>query len=234
MAGTRNMTRVLMIPNPHTLGNAVSGIHTVVRAYKRIMPEYGIEFVHPHAGADVLLAHAGMSGKKQCDIAMLHGLYFTNDYNASTNEWKANLYVITATRGASVITVPSEWVAETLRRDFRVDPIVVPHGVFWEEWQHEEKQMENSVLWAKNRTYDVCDPTPISAIAQRMPDFVFYTTFATPGAPKNVMEIGLQPPDRMKRWIGRSSMVLSTVKETWGLLYAEAMAAGTPVVTANY
>jgi len=223
-----------MFPNPHLLkADDVSGIHTVVREYARVAPKYGVDLVSPGESADIVIGHAGMGGPKN-DVAMLHGIYFTSDYNATNSEWRANYHVVEAIRTANVVTVPSEWVAETLRRDFRIDPIVIPHGVVFEDWQHGYEYVPNTVLWAKNRNYDVCDPTPVSSIARRMPDCTFFTTFASPGAPRNVIKIGVQKHGKIKKWIARSAVVISTVKETWGIMYAEAMAAGTPVVTANH
>ena len=227
------MLKVMMLPDPKSLGKGVSGIHTVIRAYDKILPQYGIEFVHPNAGCDMIVTHAGM-GNKRCDIAMLHGMYFTADYRASKQEWYANQHVFNSIRGSLLVTVPSPWVAETLRRDFRLDPIVLPHGIFPEEWEHDLPYKPKTVLWAKNRKYDVCDPTPLNKIAVQMPDFKFFTTIAPNNAPDNVIEIGIQKDGKLKPWIQQVSIVISTVKETWGILYAEALASGTPVVAANY
>lgn len=225
--------KIFMEPNPVSIGAGVSGIHTVVNAYGEILPKYDMELVPRTTGFDLSVAHAGM-GSIACDVAMLHGIYFTDDYKASKAEWRANEHVIKSIRKAFLVTVPSEWVAATLRRDFRIDPIILPHGIFPEEWKHDYAYRPKTVLWAKNRYYDVCDPTPLNAIAERLPDFSFYTTVAAPNSPKNVVEIGVQDKDSIKVWIQRVSMVISTVKETWGILYAEALASGTPVVTANY
>jgi glycosyltransferase involved in cell wall biosynthesis len=225
--------RILMHPNPLHLGDRVSGIHTVIKAYAKILPKHGITFVDYNEAYDIMVAHAGIGGA-QCDVAMLHGIYFTDDYHAQKNEWRANEHVIESVRHCRVVTVPSEWVAETLRRDFRIDPIIIPHGVFLDEWKHNEQYVPKTVLWAKNRDYDVCDPTPLNDIAKRLPDFAFFTTFAAPKSPRNVIQIGVQPHEAIKKWIAKSSMIISTVKETWGIIYAEALASGTPVVTADY
>jgi glycosyltransferase involved in cell wall biosynthesis len=237
--GTEKMSdiiKVLMFPLADRMANdgRVSGIHSVVRAYAKIFPEYGLELVGPDDACDIVITHAGMASNYS-DIAMLHGIYFTNDYNASTNEWRANVHVVNSIRRARYITVPSPWVAETLRRDFRREPVVIPHGVFMDEWEHGYEVVPKTVLWAKNRDYDVCDPAPLSAIAQMLPEYRFITTFYKGNTPpSNVKVLGVQPTERMKVLIARCSMVLSTVKETWGILYAEAMASGTPVVTANW
>ena len=226
--------KVVMFPNPLTLDKKfVSGIHTVIRAYERVFPEYGMEFVDPDAECDVIITHAGMASSF-ADIAMLHGIYFTDDYIANQNEWRANVHVVKSARRARFITVPSEWVAHTIRRDFRREPIIIPHGIFADEWAHDEAIVPKSVLWAKNRDYDVCDPTALAVIAQHAPEFNFVTTFYAGQPPGNVSVVGVQPTDRIKTFIQKSEMVISTVAETWGILYAEAMAAGTPVVTANW
>lgn len=225
--------KVMMVPDIGMIGTGVSGIHTVVRAYYRTLPKYGIELVPWQSKHDVSVAHAGMMAAF-ADVAMLHGLYFTADYNAPKHEWRANRHVIDSVRGSLYTTVPSPWVAETVRRDFRTEPIIIPHGVFWEEWQHSHDYIPDTVLWAKNRVFvDVCDPTPVNIIAKEMPDITFITTFAASGSPSNVVEIGLQDPNKIRLRIQKSALVLSTIKETWGLLYAEAQAAGTPVVTVD-
>lgn len=226
--------RVLMFPSPLFLDDRVSGIHTVIRAYERVFPEYGMEFVHPDAECDVVITHAGMASAYS-DISMLHGIYFTAEYMASKNEWRANAHVVRSARRARFVTVPSEWVAQTIRREFRREPVIVPHGVFADEWEHSHEPVKGTVLWGKNRDYDACDPTDLAIIARRMPDFKFITTFY-PGEnpPRNVSVIGVQPYDRMKIFIQKSDVVISTVNETWGIMYAEAMASGTPVVTANW
>ena len=67
--------KVVMLPNPLTLSKVhVSGIHTVIRAYKEVFPKYGMEFVDPDAPCDVVITHAGMAST-YADIAMLHGIY---------------------------------------------------------------------------------------------------------------------------------------------------------------
>lgn len=226
--------RVLMFPSPLSQDRkAVSGIHTVVRAYEKVFPEYGMEFVHPEDACDVVITHAGMASAYS-DISMLHGIYFTAEYPAMKTEWRANAHVIRSARRARFVTVPSEWVAKTIRREFRREPVIVPHGIFAKEWEHSHDVVKRTVLWGKNRDYDACDPTDLAIIARRMPDFNFITTFYPGKPPSNVSVIGVQPAERMKTLIQRSDIVISTVNETWGIMYAEAMASGTPVVTANW
>lgn len=224
--------KVWMIPSPLRVGSAVSGIHTIVRHYGRILPKYGIEFVERKDHADIVVTHAGL-GAMYSDVAMLHGIYFTADYKATKNEWHANANVVASIRNSVAVTVPSPWVAETLRRDFRIDPIILPHGVFVDEWAHNYRHREKTVLWAKNRNYDVCDPTPLNSIAVALPDYTFFSTVTAGNTPPNVVRIGVQDTENMKKWIQRVSMIMSTVKETWGIVYAEALAAGTPVITQN-
>ena len=226
--------QVRMIPGPDQPG--VSGINTVVRAYGALAPQYGINFVDHEA--DVSIVHGGMGGRRykeyQADIAMLHGIYFTAEYRAQTHEKWANRLVIDNIMGAKVVTVPSNWVAATLRKEFKIDPYILEHGVFWEEWQHDTEVKSNQVFWGKNRMFeDVCDPVDLVKIAWAMPDIRFITTMAPDTAPDNVIPMGLLDSVAIKKMVQESAIVLSTIKETWGLLYIEAMAAGTPVVTTN-
>lgn len=226
--------RVAMYPDANSLGRGVSGIHTVIRAYHRLADSINVEFVSYDSDYDISINHAGMYHKKQCDIAMLHGIYFTGEYSAPAWEWRANKYVIDSIRAAISVTVPSDWVAKTIRKDFKIDPYIVEHGVFINEWTPQMEYNQRQVLWAKNRAFeDVCDPTPVSDIARKMPDVNFVTTFTDKNPPPNVRAIGLQDSGAIKKLVSSSALVLSTIKETWGLLYIEAMAAGVPVVTVD-
>lgn len=225
--------RVLMQPSPLDVQKSVGGIQTILEAYAKVLPQHGIQFVRQGEEYDIAASHAGI-GSVRPDVAILHGIYFTGDYAASKGEWHANARVAATIRHSLIVTSPSEWVAETIRREFRREPIIVPHGIFPEEWENDEGVIPKTVLWAKNRYHDVCDPTPVNLIAVRMPDYRFLVTVAAKGAPKNVVEIGVQPRQNLKKFIAQSEMVLSTVKETWGILYAESLASGTPVIAANY
>jgi glycosyltransferase involved in cell wall biosynthesis len=222
-----------MYPDETTIGSGVSGIHTVVKSYHRIAKSIGVEFVSGDDEHDVSIVHAGMLNR-QADIAMLHGIYFTAEYKAAGWEWMANRNVIQGIMSADIVTVPSEWVAKTIRKDFKIDPYILEHGVFLDDWKTGRDYNPNQVLWGKNRAFeDVCDPTPVTEIARVMPDVTFITTFSSKDAPGNVVTVGLQDTRAMKQLVSSSAAVLSTIKETWGLLYIEAMASGVPVVSVN-
>jgi hypothetical protein len=162
---------------------------------------------------------------------MLHGIYWTADYNANDWEWHVNGRVIEACRKAKIITVPSEWVAETIRRDMRLNPFVIPHGIDWQEWQHNEESA-GFVLYNKNRNIDVCDNSVLDILTLRFPDVEFVSTLPTPSLtkiphssgmwPKNFKIIesgGKTPHDQMRRFIQRAGVYLSVAKET-GLIIA--------------
>lgn len=221
--------KVLMLPHMKHFRTEESGIKRVVEAYHRHLPAFGIELVDPDATTyDVKVAHAGMAGT-DCTVSMLHGLYWTGDYDAAAWEWKANESVIASIRGAREVVVPSEWVAETLRRDMHLNPHVIGHGIDWREWQHKEES-RGYVLWNKNRAADVCSPVPMAQLARRAPSVTFVSTFGTPDAPDNVQVCGLLPHREMKLAVQRAAVYLSTTKETFGIGVLEAMAAGVPVL----
>lgn len=224
--------RVWMIPSLAQYEGEASGIATVVRRYHEYFPKFGIELVDgKETSYDLKVVHAGMTGG-DTDIAMLHGVYFTADYSAPNYEYRANANVIDAARHAKVITVPSHWVAEIIARDMRVYPEVVPHGVKWQEWQHNEPN-EGYVLWNKNRSFDVCTPRAVVALARKNVNQKFVTTFlpreAEPMA--NIHNLnGTLPFEQMRKAVQRCSVYLATVKETFGIGTLEAMAAGKPVL----
>lgn len=129
--------KVCMVPGPQGIA-AESGINAVVRAYGKYMPEFGVRFVRPDQEMDLLAIHAGMANKFDTSVpiaAILHGLYWTEDYTADMWEYKANRDVIATMLHARQVTVPSRWVAESLQRDIRLNPHVIGHGIDWQEWE---------------------------------------------------------------------------------------------------
>ena len=228
--------RVLMTPNPLNLGNGVSGIHTLARKYAEHLPKYGIEFVDTD-DFDLQVVHAGMTQHYSQEVPIvshLHGLYWTLDYPAYNWQHKANSDVIEAMRRATIVTVPSPWVAETFQRDMHLNPIVIPHGIDAEEWIHDEPN-GGYVLWNKNRDSDVCSPVPVRELAKRFTSQPFVSTFYPGGeeVPQNVNITGLKDHPVMRKIIQQSSVYLSTTKETFCIGALEAMASGKPILCFN-
>ena len=232
------MIKVRIVPHLDDIKGGESGIHEVIRKWFKYLPQYGIDLVSNKSdGFDILAVHAGMASKYPSDIntvAHCHGLYFTADYQALHWEWMANDTVIESMKRAQTITVPSHWVAETIQRDMRIDPIVLPHGVDWEEWQHNYEIGNYILAYAKNRVMDVCNPAFISELARRYPDKLFLCTFAPKDAPKNVRITGLLPHEKMKEVIQKALLTISPIKETFGILTLESLASGTPVLGYDY
>jgi hypothetical protein len=221
--------KVLMIPQLSAFQGSEGGIKRMVEAYHRYAKEFDIEYVPDDNPCDLVAAHAGsMVG---ADVAINSGLYWTADYNADKWEWGTNAEVISVLRQAIEITVPSNWVAETFKRDMRVSPHVIGHGIEWDEWQGKVDKLP-IILWNKNRRSDVCDPTPVSLLASKYNKLKFVTTFLNPDAEEfdNIKVTGLLPHNEMKQIIMSSSIYLATTKETFGIGVLEAMASGVPIL----
>ncbi len=232
--------KVLMLPRMLNFESEESGIKRVCEAYHNYSSQYGIEFVdcmvEDEGQYDLLAVHAGTSSRyprKKPICAILHGLYWTGDYESISWEYKTNASVIESIRRATTITVPSKWVAETIARDVRVYPYIVPHGIVWQDWEHNFKNA-GYVLWNKNRDMDVCTPEPIRELAIRFRSTEFHSTFLPKDPPANILNIGLMPHATMKKKVQQAAVYLSTTKETFGIGVLEAMASGVPVLGFNH
>lgn len=225
--------KVLSIPHIDQLSNSESGIHTVVRYYHHHAPEYDIQFVTEADDFELVAIHAGMGKSIQPVpiVAHLHGLYWTADYAMPNWAYRSNQHIVDVIRHADQISVPSNWVAETLQRDMHISPHVLPHGVDWKSWQHDIPREGYVIGYAKNRAgMDVCDPSFLAELAPRFPKLRIYATFAPPINLPNVTTTGVLPYRQMRQLVQGASVFISTTKETWGVAMLEAMAAGVPVL----
>ncbi|KKM74231.1 hypothetical protein LCGC14_1402500, partial [marine sediment metagenome] len=219
--------KVLMLPHITQFGQGEGGVRRVVEAYNQYLPEFGIELVNPDTFSfDLTAVHAGVA--PGADVAHNHGLYWTADLQLSDYEWQANTQVINSLREAKQITVPSQWVAESIQRDMRINPHVIPHGVEWDEWQAQGDD-GGYVLWNKNRDFDVCSPEAIIRLARIFREHRFMSTFASNPSP-NLKVTGQVPYEQMRQMVLGCSVYLSSIKETFGIGTLEAMAAGKPVL----
>lgn len=220
-----------MLPQLTSFRSDESGIKRVVEAYHAYSKEFDIEYVADDASCDLVASHAG--SRIGADVAINHGLYWTADYESSKWEWGTNADVISVLKQALEITVPSTWVAETFKRDMRVSPHVIGHGIEWDEWQEESEKLP-IILWNKNRSSDVCDPSPVINLANRYPKLKFVTTFMPNNLREqtfeNVRVVGVLPHHEMKHLVKSSRIYLATTKETFGIGVLEAMASGVPIL----
>jgi glycosyltransferase involved in cell wall biosynthesis len=207
---------------------ADNGVGQVVLAQHKYLPQYGIELVGPEA-ADVIACHIQQGDLRRVDVLHCHGLYWSDTEHAKYQTWhhEANARIVDACRKAVAITVPSDWVAEPFRRDMRLTPHVIGHGIDLDAWTPAESK--GYVLWNKNRGEDVCDPQPITDLAKR--GVLSVTTFAPLGdVPGTLTVVGSQPHARMKELVRHADVYLATTRETFGIGTLEALAAGVPVL----
>lgn len=229
--------KVKMLPHLSQFADpgSESGIRRVIEAYFRYLPLYDVELTEPDSDEyDVLAVHAGASGSYAPNAPLVvhnHGLHWTADYECSGWQYKVNVDVIECIRHAKQVTVPSSWVAETFQRDMHFTPHIIHHGIAWDDWQHNEPDESYVIGYSKNRSgSDVSDPAAAEELARHRQDIKFINTFATNNAPSNITATGMVSHAQMKTMVQKCSVLVSTVKETGGILILEAMAAGKPVL----
>lgn len=209
-----------------------SGIGRVVWGQYSHLPLYGIELVDRYQQADVITSHTDIYELPQIHVIHLHGLYWNGDPNSgvyNNSNYEINKRIIAAVRKSLIVTVPSEWVGEVWKRDLRINPIVVPHGIDLEEW-NPSPRMDDYIVFGKNRNSDVCDPTPAWELASRGYNVV--STFAPRGkvVPLKMSITGAVPGNEMRDLMAGAYIYLATTKETFGIQTIEAMALAKPVL----
>lgn len=226
VASKSDMLSVWMTPTPsEAYRDQSNSINNIVCRLDRYLPDYGVQLVESPDHAQVHAGHAGQGSQAPLDVAHYHGLY---DTAGGSDNFAVNAAVIRNLKSARIITAPSEWIADVIRRDMHVNPRVIGWGVDVEEWKPLEPHTPPYVIWNKARTDNVSDPALMLKLAARAHDILFLTTFGN-GTP-NVMTIGRQPYEIMKQHVRHASVYLSTNVETFGIGTVEAMSAGVPVL----
>ena len=230
------------------------GVRRVIEGQLASLPAHGIEVVGPDGAgaADVLAFHIAIPPTyllrypDKPIVVQCHGLYWA-EYEWENWAIRANVDVMAAIRVADIVTAPSEWVAESIRRHTCRDVRVVPHGIDASQWErqplsdqalealvHDEAAAraimagEPFVLWNKTRPDPVCDPEPMNILAGLMPGIRFVSTFGR--ADLNVTITDRQPFEVARNFVCAAGVYLCTTRETFGVGTLEALAAGVPVV----
>lgn len=224
------MINVYLSPEPSVIDDN-SGIGRIVLAQYNHLEKYGIRLVSDFSQTDVTACHIEGQGR-QVDVLHCHGIYYEDLPHEPYQGWhrEANRRIAVTARAARAITVPSPWVAETFKRDMRIVPEVIGHGIdidLWEPLPASERR--GYALWGKSRPSDVCSPLPAVELARkyRVP---VVSTFGIGEKPETLFTIGSQPFEKMRTFIRHASVYLATTIETWGIQTVEAMAAGVPVL----
>lgn len=210
-----------------SLKHANNGISQVVIGMGRYMPAHGWQPTENAYEASLHCHHAG-EGKGATDVAICHGLHPTASYNMGEAINEVNRLVLMDIIAAKHVVVPSQWVADILRREMKLEPHVVSWGIDLDFWKEPADTRGNYVLWNKNRADPVCDPNPMQYAAAKLPQYKFLTTFGKQR--QNVTVIGRQPWERMTSLVKKAAVYLATTRETGDIGSREALAAGVPVV----
>jgi len=227
--------KVFMSPRASTAPSD-NGIGRIIHAMERHLPAYGVDFTDDQSTSDIRVFHAGTAtpNDKKVDLLICAGLYWSDlqhhDFSRSNNV--ANQRIIDAARRAKTICVPSDWVAEPFRRDMRIEPEIVGHGIDVAEWNAGAPH-GGYILWNKNRPTDVCDPRPAWRLAEK--ELKVVSTFGPQGKLiPNLRVVGQLPFEKMKPIIEGAELYLATAPETFGIGTLEAMICGVPVLGFNW
>ncbi len=231
IGAAKPVLRVKMYPDLDAALQVEGGISTLVRAYAKHASIANLEFVDSVDDADVVAVHAGVQTmiRSKPLVAHCHGLYWTGDDNTlGEGHFESNAAVIQSLREADVVTVPSRWVAEPLRRDMHLDPEILPHAI--DASMTKTAHNGGYVLWNKTRIGDACNVDALKALATAYPATQFKTTLYEGMRKRNVSVIGVLPHEQMLETVAAADVYLSTAKETFGIGTLEALAAGVPVL----
>ena len=224
--------KVLMYPSANPNDEGLGGINRVALALEEGLARRGIELVNTVPAADVVGCHVQFPKEWPAQwpdkgyILHCHGLYWA-EYEWPHGEQLANDAILWSAKIADAITVPSEWVGNVIRRHLGRVPVVIPHGVYLDEWTP-PAQHGDYVWWDKGRTDAICDPGPMNAAAALLPDLRFVSTFGT--VAPNVTITGKLTYEKAAATTRAAGVYLATSRETFGIATLQAAAAGVPVV----
>lgn len=223
------MVKVFIAPHFGGVDKGEGGIRRVVEAQRKWLPQYGVDVVDDPEGADVLAMHAGnWFDTAKPVVAHSHGLYWAG-YDWARWATALNKDVIRTMRQADVVTAPSNWVAQALRRGMWVDPVVLYHGIEPDEWNVGDGPVEGYVLWNKARVDAVCDPGVVSDLAARATDVKFVSTYVH-NKLSNIHTTGVVGYEQARVFVQQAGVYLATSRETFGIGTLEAMCAGVPIL----
>ena len=208
-----------------------TGIGQVVLAQYKYLPKLGIELVGQADQADVVACHITKGNLARIDILHCHGLYFADITHLPYKTWNHNVNkdIAGAARESIAITVPANWVAEPFKRDMRIYPRVIGHGIDLAAWK--PGPSKSYILYNKNREGDVCQSRfAVNLARQGLRVVSTFMPKDESDPPPTLTVTGTLPHSEMKKMIQNAGIYLATTLETFGIGTLEAIASGVPVL----
>lgn len=206
--------------------NALGGVAAVIADHKIGLKKYGVTFTFDEEKADLVIAHALTQTKRTPDVFHCHGFYPTAKPGWGTQFTEANKVLFESLMSARKIISVSNFAAETMRRDFHIQPSVIRNGIYFTGLKP-GGYINGYTLWPKLDVSPTCNPEPVIWLAKNRKDLRLASLVQLSNG---IKFFGRLPHNNFVQLLQECSIYLGTTLENNSMGMMEAMAIGIPIV----